>query len=371
MLDGEDTSLREDTDGTLVRALGNDRRMGLQFHKVEHLTITEEEHDTGFHHILEDEIFVIVADLYDVTHDKVIKSGLPLGSEFIGLRVIVDLLLGDFSIEDFLVHTGTEMGRNSTLSVLDEEGLVVLLKKALPDQDSFINEGLFFVHTNLTHLDVQFDKTASDALKRGSFELELDCAPSQILILRIVNRGDLSDGLVETLPIENGVSSDKVAHWVSIADLVDGDLVGLLISCLFSGGRLGLATSDGDAIIIFACSIIIVLLLWSGFLRRCLFLFLKSHNGLTTVPDEVGQFVFEVLVPLLAARLQAVHRLILLVEKGVGKSGHVSAILELGRSNFRGLIEVAVSIEELVHLVLNLCLQIELFQQPWDLLLNV
>lgn len=187
MLDGEHTSLREDADVFLVRTLGNDRCVGFKFHKVKHLAIAEEEHDTSLHHILENEIFVIVADLVDVTHDEVIEGCLPLGGEFIGLRVVVNLLLSDFSVEDFLVHASTKMGWDTALGVLDEEGLVVLLEEAFTDRDSFIDERLFFIHSNLTHLNVQLYKASTDALQSSRFELELDGTPSQILILRIVH----------------------------------------------------------------------------------------------------------------------------------------------------------------------------------------
>ena len=78
--------------------------MRLRFHEIVHLSVAVEEHHAGFHHVLEDEVLVIVANLVDVAHDKVIQSCLPSSSEFICLLVVVDLLLCDFSIEYLFVH---------------------------------------------------------------------------------------------------------------------------------------------------------------------------------------------------------------------------------------------------------------------------
>ena len=46
--------------------------MRLDLHHIKYLAVSEEKHDTSLHHVLEDEVLVIVANLVDVTHDKVI-----------------------------------------------------------------------------------------------------------------------------------------------------------------------------------------------------------------------------------------------------------------------------------------------------------
>ena len=68
------------------------------------MSVSVEEHDTHFHHVLEDEVFVIVAALKNVTHDKVIENSFPLGSYFVSLSKVINLFLSDFSVEDLLVH---------------------------------------------------------------------------------------------------------------------------------------------------------------------------------------------------------------------------------------------------------------------------
>ena len=62
------------------------------------------------------------------------------------------------------------------------------------------------------------------------------------------------------------------------------------------------------------------------------------------------------LVPLAASLLQRLVWLILLVEEGLRQACHVGAVLEFGRRHLGGLVEVAVSVEELVNFVLNLSL---------------
>ena len=54
--------------------------MWLGFHEIVYLTIPEEEHDTGFHHVLEDKVFIVVTDLTYVTHNQIIEASLPFAS---------------------------------------------------------------------------------------------------------------------------------------------------------------------------------------------------------------------------------------------------------------------------------------------------
>ena len=126
----------------------------------------------------------------------------------------------------------------------------------------------------------------------------------------------------------------------------------LLCGVLGDGHRL--VRGDRDAIIILTSSIIVVFFfLGSGFLGRGFLLFLKSHDWFATVADEVGQLQTQMLVPLLARRLQRVGRLTLLVEEGLRQAGGVAAVFELGCRHFRSLVEIAVSIKEFMDFVFD------------------
>lgn len=89
------------------------------FHQIENLAVAVEEHHARLQHFLKDEVLIIVADLKDVAHDQVVNGCLPSGCQFIRLAIVVNFLLGDFSVEDFLVHAGAKIRRDSTLSKLD------------------------------------------------------------------------------------------------------------------------------------------------------------------------------------------------------------------------------------------------------------
>ena len=102
--------------------------MRLQLHEIEDLSVAIEKHDAGLHHVLEDKVLVIVADLVNVAHHKVIESSLPLGSQFISLSIIVNFFLGDLSIQDLLIHASSQTRWDSTLRILDQERLVVFLE---------------------------------------------------------------------------------------------------------------------------------------------------------------------------------------------------------------------------------------------------
>jgi len=89
------------------------------FDKIENLTVAVEEHHAGLQHFLKDKILVIVADLKDVAHDQVVDGGLPSGGQFVRLTIVVNFLLGDFGVQDLLVHAGAKIRRDPTLSKLN------------------------------------------------------------------------------------------------------------------------------------------------------------------------------------------------------------------------------------------------------------
>jgi len=145
--------------------------MWLDLHKVINLAITVEEHDARLEHFLKYEIFVVVADLDNITLNEVIEGSFPLGCCLVRLCVVVDFLLSDLGVEDLFVHARTQAVRDAALGVLYEEWLVVLSEEALSDQDSFIDELLLLVHADLAHLNVEFDQTTANTLQRLGFQL--------------------------------------------------------------------------------------------------------------------------------------------------------------------------------------------------------
>ena len=128
--------------------------MRLDLHHIKYLAVSEEKHDTRLHHVLEDEVLIIVANLVDVAHDEVIQSCLPSGSEFICLLVVVDFLLSYLGIEYLFVHAGSETRWYTSLRILDEEGLIVLVEQPFTDQYSLVDEVFLIIHANLTHLHI-------------------------------------------------------------------------------------------------------------------------------------------------------------------------------------------------------------------------
>ena len=93
--------------------------MRLDFQHVEDLTVTIEEHDASLKHVLEDEVLVIIADFDNIALDEIIKRSFPLSCSFVGLRVVIDLFLSDFGVQDFLVHAGAQTIGNASLGVLN------------------------------------------------------------------------------------------------------------------------------------------------------------------------------------------------------------------------------------------------------------
>jgi len=104
VLDRKDTALWEETDWFVVLSNRHNWNVWLGFHQIVDLSVPVEEHDTCLHHVLEDEVLVIVAALEDVTHYQVIEYRFPLGSYLMGLCEVVNLFLRDLSVENLLVH---------------------------------------------------------------------------------------------------------------------------------------------------------------------------------------------------------------------------------------------------------------------------
>jgi len=84
------------------------------------------------------------------------------------------------------------------------------------------------------------------------------------------------------------------------------DLIRLLflLGCgrLFVRRRLGLTAGDRHAIVFLARGIVILFLLWSLFFGNGLLFFFQAHDGLSSVANEIGQLVAQVVVPLFARR---------------------------------------------------------------------
>ena len=108
MLEWNHTGLWEDANRLLV---GPNRYYGcvrLAHHHVVDLSVTEEEHNASLHHVLKDEVLVVIASLHDVAHHEIIKCCLPPGRSFIGLSIVIDLFLSHIRIQDLLVHPRSE-----------------------------------------------------------------------------------------------------------------------------------------------------------------------------------------------------------------------------------------------------------------------
>ena len=91
------------------------------------MAITEKELHTLFHHFLEDEVLIVITNFKDISVDQVIKCSLPFRCCLRGLLKVVNFLLTYISVQNFLVDSSTETGRNTTFSVLDKERLVILV----------------------------------------------------------------------------------------------------------------------------------------------------------------------------------------------------------------------------------------------------
>lgn len=125
------------------------RSMRPAFNHLHHLPISEEGEDGLLNDILEDEVLVIVTKFNDICLEKVVQGKLPLIQRLCQLCIVVNLLLGDIRVQDLLIDTITKSGRDSTLRVLNQKGLVVLGKEPLANKNALIDEGFLFVDSDL------------------------------------------------------------------------------------------------------------------------------------------------------------------------------------------------------------------------------
>lgn len=131
------------------------RRIRLGLHKVQHLSVSEEEEHALLNHILKDEVLVIIALDHDVRVDQVVDRRLKFVELVLKIGEVVDVFLGDVCVQDFLVDSTSQCGRDSSLSVLDEIWLIVLLEKSLSDDDPLIYKAFLLVDTDLSESDIE------------------------------------------------------------------------------------------------------------------------------------------------------------------------------------------------------------------------
>jgi hypothetical protein len=159
--------------------------------------------DACLNHLLEDEVFVIVAKLQNVGHKKVIEGELPLIESFSKLSVVIYLFLCDVCVEDLPIDPVAESRRYSSLCVLDKEGLVVLSQEPFTNEDPLINKALFLVYTYLAIGHIKLVEFLSELVKGAGLQLKLDLSPGEHEVPGKVNRVDLKDSVHQGVGIEN------------------------------------------------------------------------------------------------------------------------------------------------------------------------
>ena len=103
------------------------------FNHFHDLPISEEGEYGLLNDILEDEVLVIVAELNNICLQEVVQGKFPLVKGLCQLCIVINLLLGDICVQDLLIDAVTKGGRDSSLSVLNQKGLVVLSKEPFSD----------------------------------------------------------------------------------------------------------------------------------------------------------------------------------------------------------------------------------------------
>ena len=93
--------------------------------------------------------------------------------------------------------------------------------------------------------------------------------------------------------------------------------------------------------------------------------------GLSALPQYLIELLLELFGPGPLGGGHALQRLVVLVEEVLRQLVQVVAVLELSDSDLRLVLEVAVLVEDLVHLVLDLSLKVQVSQQLRDNISNV
>lgn len=340
----DNSARRVSTDDALLRVEAEHRCVRLGSHEVKNLPVSIEEEHAELHHVLEDEVLVVVALLQNVRVDDIVDSQLPLAQLIIEALEVVDFLLRDVSVQDLLVDAAPQRRRNASLSVLHEVRLIVFRKEALADDYAVFNEGLLLVEADLTQSHVQLMELLAQLLQCARLQLQLDFAPQQIGIAREVAVTDSRDLLVE--------------H----AGLVDGFV--LEVGWRFRRGHRG-RLRDADVLEVSAGAarrviIVVTVCLGGLFFFHLLLQLLGSHVRLATRSNCRQQLGLECVVPLASGLGHVLQRLVIAVEEELRQLRHVPAVLELGRRDLARLLEEAVFVEDLVHLVLDLGLELQI-----------
>lgn len=83
------------------------------------MPVAVEEIETGLHHVLENEVLVVVALVDDIRVDDVVDGRLPLLKLVCQLRKVVYLFLSDVCVKYFLVDSAPERRWDASLRILN------------------------------------------------------------------------------------------------------------------------------------------------------------------------------------------------------------------------------------------------------------
>jgi hypothetical protein len=119
MLHRQNATCWEKTNYLFLAANCKDSPIRLGTKHIKNLSVPEEEHTGCLKEILENEIFVVIADFLDVGKDKIIQDALPLLVVVMLLDEIIHFLLSDVCVENFLVNSVAKGGWATSLCKLD------------------------------------------------------------------------------------------------------------------------------------------------------------------------------------------------------------------------------------------------------------
>lgn len=159
------SAVRVESRRLLVCANSHDRVVRLESKHVVQLPVAEEEVDATLKVVLENEVLVIVSRVENVAPNQVVECRFPLARLLKLSRKVVLFFLVDFSVQNLLVDFGPEIARDASFCILDEEWLVVFLQKPFTHQDALVYETLFFVHADLSELDIEFNELIAQFFK--------------------------------------------------------------------------------------------------------------------------------------------------------------------------------------------------------------
>lgn len=123
----------------------HDRSVWPGFHEIEDLPIAEKAHHRCLDYLLEDEVFVIVANSTDISFYLVVQCQFPVVHTVKQVFEVIQFSLSCICVQDSFVQLAPYRSGNASFCELDQVWLVIFCEQSFAYESSLLQESFVFI----------------------------------------------------------------------------------------------------------------------------------------------------------------------------------------------------------------------------------